>query len=271
MIATRGFALIFTLMMIAVLAQRPGAAAGAGALPAVQLKTITARALAGGASLVVETSEPTGYVTSRPNPLTILIDLRNVDGQRVTNSVGTSIDPSNPIAAVAVEAAESLGSPISRVRVTLAQPLAYQVRSERNTIVLDLGQSAARARRRCRVGSARPGQAAAGADSRSDRGARPGRATGAGPGRAGESGSGRAGRSCPEPRPGVSAGPAAHGGEPRGTGAAGGRQPQYRAPTRATRSASISRAPTCGRCCACSRRSAASTSSSIRPCRARST
>jgi type IV pilus assembly protein PilQ len=141
--ATRGFALLLTLATTGVVAERFGLSAGAAAVPPVQLRTISARAHTGGASLVVETSEPTAFVTSRPDPLTILLDLRNVDGERVTNAVGQPA--SDPIAAVNVEKTESMGAPVSRVRVSLARPAGYQVRSERNTIVLDLAPRTAQA------------------------------------------------------------------------------------------------------------------------------
>jgi type IV pilus assembly protein PilQ len=134
--ASRGFALILTLIITGAVAEWSGVAAGAAAAPTVQLKTISARAHPGGTSLVVETSEPTAYAASRPDPLTILLDLRNVDGARVSNAVGGSAE--GPIAGIAVEAIEALGAPVSRVRVTLARAADYQVRSERNTIVVDL-------------------------------------------------------------------------------------------------------------------------------------
>ena len=40
-------------------------------------------------------------------------------------------------AAVAIEPAESLGAPVSRVRITLAQPVTHHVRSDRNLVVVD--------------------------------------------------------------------------------------------------------------------------------------
>jgi type IV pilus assembly protein PilQ len=138
--ATRGFALFLTLVTAGSVAERSGAAAGA--ISTVQLKAISARPHAGGTSLVVETSEPTAYLASRPDPLTILLDLRNVESGRVVNSVADA--SGGAIAAVAVEATEMMGAPVARVRVSLAQPSDYQVRSERNTIVVDL-ESGARA------------------------------------------------------------------------------------------------------------------------------
>src|SRR5204862_6289066 len=47
------------------------------------------------------------------------------------------LEPNGPIAGVTVEPAESMGSPVSRVRIALARPLAHHVRSDRNTVVVD--------------------------------------------------------------------------------------------------------------------------------------
>src|SRR5205823_5289773 len=74
------------------------------------------------------------YVASEPDPLTLFIDLRNVIADGVANRVGNA---RGPIAAVSVEPAESLGAPVSRVRVTLSQPLKHRLRSERNAILID--------------------------------------------------------------------------------------------------------------------------------------
>ncbi len=59
-------------------------------------------------------------IPDRTGALTILVDLRNVDGERAVNAVGKSGEPANPIVAVAVEAAEALGAPVARVRVALS-------------------------------------------------------------------------------------------------------------------------------------------------------
>src|SRR4051794_18732678 len=127
--------------------------AGAGALVSaagpstiivpVRLKAISSRVHAKGASLVIEASEPVAYTTSRPDPLTLLLDFRNVAAADVANSVAA--DVKSPIAYVAVEAAESLGAPASRVRITLSQPVAHHVRSERNTVVVDFDRPSPKA------------------------------------------------------------------------------------------------------------------------------
>src|SRR3954467_3507060 len=136
----RGLALLLTI-------------AGAGALVSaagpstiivpVRLKAISSRVHAKGASLLIEASEPVAYTTSRPDPLTLLLDFRNVAAADVANSVAA--DVKSPIAYVAVEAAESLGAPASRVRITLSQPVAHHVRSERNTVVVDFDKASTQA------------------------------------------------------------------------------------------------------------------------------
>ena len=117
-----------------------GPAPGAAAAVA-QLKAISARVNGKGASLIIEATEPTGYVASRPDPLTVYVDFRNVGAQAVANRF--ALDAKSPIAGVAIEAAESMGAPVSRVRITLMQPVAYHVRSDRNTIVVDFDKPSA--------------------------------------------------------------------------------------------------------------------------------
>ena len=96
-----------------------------------------------GASLVIEATEPVPYVATRPDPLTLLLDFRNVaaDGRRQHRRLATR---RSPIAAVAVEASEALGAPASRVRITLSQAVAYRVRADRNTDRRRLRQAADR-------------------------------------------------------------------------------------------------------------------------------
>ena len=114
-------------------------ASGPAATPtpasSVRLKAISSRLNAKGASLVIEASEPVAYTATRPDPLTVLLDFRNVAASDVANSVVASAK--SPIAGVSIEPAESLGRPASRVRVTLSQPVSHRVRSDRNTVVVD--------------------------------------------------------------------------------------------------------------------------------------
>ncbi|HEY3043426.1 MAG TPA: type IV pilus secretin PilQ, partial [Vicinamibacterales bacterium] len=108
----------------------------------VRLKTISSRVHSNGASLVIEATDPVGYVATRPDPLTITVDFRNVTGDGVDNSAASNAR--SPIAGVWVESVESLGAPTSRVTVTLSEPVAHHVRSDRNTIVIDLDKPTGR-------------------------------------------------------------------------------------------------------------------------------
>src|SRR5713226_6599056 len=131
MTATRGLALFLTV-------------AAAGALRAAgpdttaaspRLKAISARVGSKGASLLIEATEPVGYSLTRPDPVTVLVDFRNVTMADVANTVVANAK--SPIAAVSVEPYESMGVPASRVRIVLAQPVAHHVRSERNSVDFD--------------------------------------------------------------------------------------------------------------------------------------
>jgi type IV pilus assembly protein PilQ len=137
---SRGFGLFLTVAAAGVLVN---ASAPAVTTATVRLKAISARVTSKGASLVIEASEPVAYTMSRPDPLTVLLDFRNVAAGDVANSVAANVK--SPIARVSVEAAESLGAPASRVRIALSQPVAHHVRSERNTVVVDFDKPSAKA------------------------------------------------------------------------------------------------------------------------------
>jgi hypothetical protein len=116
------------------------AAAGASKISEARLTAITSRVNAKSASLVIEASEPVPYIASRPDALTLLLDFRNVGADPVATLA--KLEANSPIAGVSVEAAQSNGSPASRVRISLARPLAHHVRSDRNTIVVDFDRAA---------------------------------------------------------------------------------------------------------------------------------
>src|SRR3954471_11884323 len=153
----RGLALFLTIAGAGALVS---AAAPPGIIAPVRLKAISSRVHAKGASLLIEASEPVAYTTSRPDPLTLLLDFRNVAAADVANSVAA--DVKSPIAYVAVEAAESLGAPASRVRITLSQPVAHHVRSERNTVVVDFDRPSPKAAPYALPPGSRPTSAASG-------------------------------------------------------------------------------------------------------------
>ena len=126
-----------------------------------------ARVHATGASLVIEATEPVPYMTTPPDPLTVAARLpqrrrrrrrqRRWPSKRRRHCRRRRRARSN-----------RMGVPIARVRISLAQPVAHHVRSDRNTVVIDFERSP-----RAGVPSVMP--AAVGGPARRDAGARPGR------------------------------------------------------------------------------------------------
>jgi type IV pilus assembly protein PilQ len=128
-----------TLVSAAAPTERASPAAIGGA---VRLRAISSRVNSKGTALLIEATDPVAYVATRPDPLTVVVDVRNVTAEGITNAVVA--DPKSPIAAVDVEAADPAIAPGSRVRVALVQPVAYRVRSDRNTIVIDFDKLSAK-------------------------------------------------------------------------------------------------------------------------------
>ena len=112
-----------------------GPAERAAATGGVRLKAISSRVHAKGTSLVIEATDPVAYIATRPNPLTVLVDVRNVAAEGVSNAVAANAK--SAIAEVVVEPGEPADVPGSRIRVALREAVKYRVRSDRNTIVLD--------------------------------------------------------------------------------------------------------------------------------------
>jgi type IV pilus assembly protein PilQ len=102
--------------------------------PRARIKGISSRGTLKGTSVVIEASERVGYVAMRPDPLTVVVELRNVvaDGAAVT---GAKVR--GPIANLTVEPSETLGAPSSRIRITLTQPVAHHVRAVRSFVIVD--------------------------------------------------------------------------------------------------------------------------------------
>src|SRR5688572_15236838 len=88
-----------------------------------------------GAAVVIEATEPVAYSVSRPDALTLLVDLRNVAVAEAT----TRVDPKGPVTAVRLEQATAPdGLGVARVRISLARAAEYKVRSSRNAIRVEL-------------------------------------------------------------------------------------------------------------------------------------
>ena len=115
------------------------AAAGSVMLSAasasVRLLSVTTQ----GPVVVIEATEPVAYTVNRPDPLTLVVDLRNA---AVADAVAR-VEPRGVVAGVRLEqatAADGLG--VARVRIALARATEYKVRSSRNTIRLELDGAA---------------------------------------------------------------------------------------------------------------------------------
>jgi type IV pilus assembly protein PilQ len=128
------------LLVIAVLAARAGGEGRLSAATGPRLTAITATAGVRPAVLI-EASEPVAYIAARPDPFTVIVDLRNVATTGYAN--GFSADPGSPVRAVNVETARGDdGLPVARVRVSLTEPVSHNVRSQRNVIFVELDRSA---------------------------------------------------------------------------------------------------------------------------------
>ena len=136
---TRGVALSLVVILATAASVISRAASTAAIIPNAKLTTISSKADARSATLVIEATEPVPYVATRPDPLTVMVDFRNVDAGAIAAAAG--LQARGPIASVRVESAEALGSPVSRVRIALAQPVTHHVRADRNRILIDFDRS----------------------------------------------------------------------------------------------------------------------------------
>ncbi|HEY7293381.1 MAG TPA: type IV pilus secretin PilQ [Vicinamibacterales bacterium] len=145
MTSTRSLAVLVSVALtgaLGMVARAAGPAPHSAAADGTHLRLISSKVSGKGTSLVIEATDPVAYIATRPDPLTVLVDVRNASAEGVTN--GVAPDAKSPIAGVLVEPNEESG-PGSRVRVTLLQPVGYRVRSDRNTIVIDFDKVSAKA------------------------------------------------------------------------------------------------------------------------------
>jgi type IV pilus secretin PilQ/predicted competence protein len=99
-----------------------------------QIKGISAKAGRRITTVSIETSDPVAYLTNRPDPMTLLVDLRGVDATRAVQT----LEAKGLIAGGSVEQVSGPdGTRQARVRIKLTQPASHQVRSQRNMIYVD--------------------------------------------------------------------------------------------------------------------------------------
>jgi type IV pilus secretin PilQ/predicted competence protein len=135
---TRGVALALTIALAALFGDVPRAANSTMIVPEARLTGISARTSANTATVVIETTAPVAYVATRPDPLTLLVDFRNVTMAAAPSAPAVK----SPIDRVSVEPVDALGAPVSRIRIALSEPAVHHVRSERNTVVVEFERGA---------------------------------------------------------------------------------------------------------------------------------
>jgi type IV pilus secretin PilQ/predicted competence protein len=92
-----------------------------------------------GNAVLIESTEPAAYVVKRPDPLTLVVELRNVLVADSANLI--EVDRRDAISAVALEQGPSVeGQTTGLVRLSLTRPVEYVVHSTRNVIRLELQQ-----------------------------------------------------------------------------------------------------------------------------------
>jgi hypothetical protein len=138
---------VLQLWLMAALASAWSLALAAGTTP-VRLLGVSSQ----GSVVLIEASEPVAYSVNRPDPLTVLVEMRNVSAEAAANAV----ERRDPIAGVTVEQGVAIdGKAVARVRVALARAAEHKVRSIRGTIRLELTPVASVPRRkpacRCRL------------------------------------------------------------------------------------------------------------------------
>lgn len=119
------------LVAFAMLTQSVGLAAGRPAR--LRLVEVTTQNTPASQSILITATEPASYTTHQPDPLTVMVTLRDVDAGDVVSQL--TPDPSGPVDAVAVvDGIDDDGAAVAEVRITLHTPVSYEVRSRRQTI-----------------------------------------------------------------------------------------------------------------------------------------
>lgn len=106
-----------------------------GAAANAELRAISSKVDGRTSTVMIEATEPVAYVTSQPDPLTVVVDLRNV----LAGYLAAPLAPVPPVTNVEVEEATAPdGAPLARVILRLDRPATHQVRSARNIIYVEV-------------------------------------------------------------------------------------------------------------------------------------
>jgi type IV pilus assembly protein PilQ len=100
----------------------------------VRLVGVSTRVEGRATAIVIETTEPVAYVTTHPDPLTVLVDLRNVAAAQMPSFE----TPRHVLSDLRIESAiGDDGAALTRVKLRLAKPGAPTIRSRWNTVVVE--------------------------------------------------------------------------------------------------------------------------------------
>jgi type IV pilus assembly protein PilQ len=138
----RGLASLVGIALAGVLvgaADRPSDGTAVPATP--RLTSINTKVNRAGTSLVIEATEPLAYIATRPDPLTLQLDFRNASVDPAVLK-GIAATGKGAIGAVSVGPGDVSGTPASRVRIALTQPVAHHVRSSRNSVIVEFEKTA---------------------------------------------------------------------------------------------------------------------------------
>ncbi|HXH07535.1 MAG TPA: type IV pilus secretin PilQ [Vicinamibacterales bacterium] len=138
------------LLLASVAALGTDALVGASETELVRLVGVSARGDARGQAVVIEAAAPVPYAVFRPDPRTIVVEMPNVTTAAAFNRVrrGGLLE-----GAVIAQDLGIDGTTVARVRLRLAAAASYRVRSDRNTILVDLERTASAAARAPAPGS----------------------------------------------------------------------------------------------------------------------
>ena len=99
----------------------------------VRLVEVTSASTAASQSVLITATEPASYTTRQPDPLTVLITLRDVTAGDVATRLRPA--PDDPVTGVEVlDGVDADGTPVVQVHIRLREPTVYEVRSRRQTI-----------------------------------------------------------------------------------------------------------------------------------------
>jgi len=130
-----GFVVVVAL---AVLYDESGRAApgGSAETASVRLVDVSSTSTSGGTAVLIELSDPVAYIASRPDPFTVVVEMRDV----ATVGANKRVTAAAPLSAVDVtQTTAADGERVTHVTISLTAPVAHRVKSSRNTIRVELG------------------------------------------------------------------------------------------------------------------------------------